>query len=130
MLDLVCLSPIDATIVNNEKGHRVFFPDKNLRLFRDKADFDLVFCTLMNFQGETDRLCEDFCQCRMLLKPGGKFFLHVKNDKAKSFMEIFMLKKGGVAAGILSRVGLSNIVERRLPHGQLLSFGQRPFSNF
>ncbi|NOR23580.1 MAG: hypothetical protein GQ542_04175 [Desulforhopalus sp.] len=107
------------------KRDRIFFLDNDLRAFRAKADFDLVFCALSQVGTETDRLLVDLCHCRMLLKPGGQVYLYIKNHKEGSMMERLGLQRG-VVAKMLLRSGFSNTVERRLSHGQIFCSGQRP----
>ncbi|MBW1750333.1 MAG: hypothetical protein JRJ37_06500 [Deltaproteobacteria bacterium] len=111
------------------KRDRISFLENDLRSFRAKADFDLVFCALPQIGTETDRLLVDLCHCRMLLKPGGQLYLYVENHKEGSIMERLGLQRG-VVAKMLLRSGFNNTVERRLSHGQIFCSGQRPSYTF
>lgn len=79
-LELVCLDPKRQYRCKKEESHRIRFLESDLRLFRAKADFDLVFCSLSHVEGGTDKFVEDLCYCRMLLKPGGRVFIFVANE--------------------------------------------------
>ena len=116
--------------IGQEDGrHLISFLDDNLRAYRAKPDFDLVFYVLPQVEAEINRLHEDLCYCRMLLKPGGQLFLYVENHNKGSLMERLGLQRG-MGSAILSRAGLNNIAERRLGHGQILCSGQRPLYAF
>lgn len=112
-----------------EKRDGISFIDNDLRTFRAKAYFDLVFCAPTHIENETDRLLEDLCHCRLLLKPGGKVFLYLENHEHESTMEKFGLQKG-VVAEMLLRSGLSDVTKHRHSHGQVFCSGQRPSYNF
>lgn len=96
MLELVCLSSQKQLERMEEGRQRICFSDGDLRSFRARADFDMVLFSLQGVEGSADRLSEDLCHCRMLLKPGGQLFLHVRNYKAKSFLEPLRVEREGV----------------------------------
>lgn len=125
-LELVCLATKRQLMEKKETRDRIFFLNDELRSVRAKADFDLVFCSLLQIEGEVDRLSEDLCHCRMLLKPGGQLLFHVRNGKGKSLKEILGLERGVTVTEMFLRAGLGNIVERRLPQGQIFCSGRRP----
>ena len=106
--------------------------DKVVCSFRAAADFDMVFCSLLRVDQAVDSLSEALCHCRMLLKPGGHLFLHVRHHrvKVKSFLEILRLQPSGTATALLARAGLNEITECRLSHGQILCSGRRPSISF
>lgn len=129
-LELVCLDPKRQYRCKKEESHRIRFLESDLRLFRAKADFDLVFCSLSHVEGGTDKFVEDLCYCRMLLKPGGRVFIFVANEGGDAGLEMFKARRRTVAAEMLLQAGLSNITEHRLSSGLSLCSGQRPSFTF
>ncbi len=128
--ELVCLVSKGQYGLKEEERHRLLLIESDLRLFRAKADFDLVFCSLLHVEGGTDKILEDLCYCRMLLKPGGMVFVFVENETENIGMEMFRARRRTVAAGMLLQAGLGKIAEHRLSHGRYLCSGQRPSFNF
>lgn len=115
--------------IRDEK-RQVVSADEMVRSFRAAADFDMVFCSLLQVDQARDSLSEALCHCRMLLKPGGHLFLHVRHHKARSFLEILRGQRPDAATALLARAGLNEITERRLSRGQILCSGRRPPISF
>lgn len=111
LLELVCLAAPEQLGIKKEERKRMSFVEDEIRSFRAAADFDMVFCSLPRVEDEADRLAEDLCHCRMLLRPGGQLFLHVRNYKEISVLARMILRKRSAVTGILARAGLSSVVE-------------------
>lgn len=108
---------------------------QGLRDFRGRQHFDMVFyCQHQYTENNTDSSSlssklEDFCFCRMLLKPGGFLFLPVVGKRPQHVTSWFT-KNRRKEVSWLSQAGFMNITTYTMGIGLVLVGGQRPPHKF
>lgn len=110
------------------EGVEVSRLSRGLRNFRSKPRFDLLFYSLPQDLVDTDRLLEDLCYCRMLLRPGAFLFLVTDRDRAALAKDSFFGNRREEASW-LRRAGYVNITAEKRG-GRVLLSGQRPWQQY
>lgn len=101
---------------------------RGLRNFRSKPQFDLVFYSPLHGAENLDHLLEDFCYCRMLLRPGGFIFFRAEPD-APWWANCWFSGAGKEKMSWLRQAGYMKVMRTKIGT-EMVVCGQRPLPNY
>jgi hypothetical protein len=96
----------------------------NLRDFRSKARFDLVFYSANENSNAESIMLEDLCFFRILLIPGGRLCISTQNKGSKGVFQ--WRRRKTMEETWLQQAGLTDIHEEKQTGNLTLLSGQRP----